>query len=131
MTMLCIYCNGRVDSTDRKCPSCGSTAFIPLEPARPQPEAAPQPEYPPQVQYQTMHHTIYVHDQPSQRNRWLALALCLVGGFLGVHRFYTGKVGTGVLYILTGGLFGVGAFVDFCSILFGVFRDGEGRKLST
>lgn len=38
--------------------------------------------------------------------------LCLFFGVLGVHRFYAGKVGTGLLWLFTGGLFGIGAIVD-------------------
>ena len=48
----------------------------------------------------------------------IAYILWLVGGFgaLGFHRFYLGKVGTGVLYLLTGGLFWVGALYDLFTL---------------
>ena len=44
----------------------------------------------------------------------MAYLLWAVGGFgtLGVHRFYLRKHGTGVLWLLTGGVFGIGAVVD-------------------
>lgn len=41
-----------------------------------------------------------------------AYILCLFLGFLGVHKFYENKIGMGILYLLTGGLFGIGWFVD-------------------
>lgn len=52
------------------------------------------------------------------KNKWVALLLCFFLGFLGAHKFYEGKAGMGVLYILTVGLFGIGIFVDFITILF-------------
>lgn len=66
----------------------------------------------------------------SPYNRWLAFALCLLLGVLGIHRFYVGKIGTGILYIFTGGLCGVGALVDLITIACGSFRDINGQILT-
>ena len=55
--------------------------------------------------------------------------LCLFLGYFGVHRFYVGKFGTGVLWLLTGGLFGIGYVVDAILIALGNFRDKEGLRL--
>ena len=52
------------------------------------------------------------------KNKWVALLLCFFFGFLGVHKFYEGKAGMGVLYIFTMGLFGIGVLVDFITLLF-------------
>lgn len=38
--------------------------------------------------------------------------LCLFGGFFGLHKFVEGKVGLGILYLCTGGLFGIGWLID-------------------
>ena len=46
------------------------------------------------------------------KSKWAAFFLCLFLGLIGAHKFYEGKIGMGVLYIFTGGLFGIGAFVD-------------------
>ena len=48
----------------------------------------------------------------SKSNDWLLFFLCLFLGYLGVHKFAEGKVGMGILYIFTTGLFYVGWFVD-------------------
>lgn len=52
------------------------------------------------------------------KNKWVALVLCIFLGFLGGHKFYEGKAGMGILYLFTGGLFGIGVLVDFIMILF-------------
>lgn len=51
------------------------------------------------------------------KNKWTAFFLCLFLGILGAHKFYEGKIGMGILYLLTGGLFCIGWIVDIFSIL--------------
>ncbi len=51
------------------------------------------------------------------KNKWVAFFLCLFLGFLGAHKFYEGKIGMGVLYIFTAGLFCIGWIVDLIVIL--------------
>lgn len=51
------------------------------------------------------------------RNKWVAIVLCLLGGFFGLHKFYEGKIGMGILYLCTGGLFFVGVVIDFIALL--------------
>ncbi len=66
----------------------------------------------------------------SPKSRLAAALLAYFLGFLGVHRFYTGKVGTGILMILTLGGLGIWALIDFIVILVGSFTDKQGRVLS-
>ena len=60
----------------------------------------------------------------------VAAILCLCFGFLGIHRFYVGKIGTGILQIITLGGFGIWALVDLVMIVIGKFRDKQGNLLT-
>ena len=64
-----------------------------------------------------------------EKSQLTALILCFFVGWLGVHRFYVGKVGTGILMLFTGGGFGLWWFIDFIFILTGSFKDADGNKL--
>ncbi len=59
-----------------------------------------------------------------------AFLLCFFFGSFGVHRFYVGKVGTGVLWIVTLGWLGIGTLIDFIMIIAGTFKDKNGLKLT-
>lgn len=61
----------------------------------------------------------------------LALALiCFFIGALGIHRFLVGKVGTGILMIVTFGGFGIWVLVDLIMILTDNFTDKHGNKIT-
>ena len=66
----------------------------------------------------------------SRRNKWIAFLLCLCLGWLGVHRMYVGKWGSGILYMATRGLWGIGVVIDLILILTDDFTDDKGMKLS-
>ncbi|HJO94650.1 MAG TPA: TM2 domain-containing protein [Victivallales bacterium] len=70
-------------------------------------------------------HIYYV----SERNFVVTLLLCIFLGYLGIHRFYAGKVGTGILMLITCGLGGIWVIIDLILIILGVFKDKEGLPI--
>jgi TM2 domain-containing membrane protein YozV len=50
--------------------------------------------------------------------------------WLGVHRFYVGKIGTGILFLLTFGGLGIWWIIDLILIVTGNFRDKQGAKIA-
>ena len=68
-------------------------------------------------------------DKKSKKSALTALLLCLFLGALGIHRFYVGKIGTGILMLLTAGGFGIWSLIDLIVIACGNFTDKYGNYL--
>ena len=112
--MFCKNCGKEMADNATSCPGCGAPA---------------QPQYQQPVinVVNTNTHVNsfgYVH-----KSKWAAFFLCFFLGFLGAHRFYVGKTGTGIIWLLTFGLFGIGWLIDLVAILLGGFRDRAGQRL--
>lgn len=59
----------------------------------------------------------YGERAPGEKNKWVVFFLCLFLGVFGVHRFYEKKIVTGIIYLLTLGLGGLGVLYDLVCIL--------------
>lgn len=76
------------------------------------------------------HVSVDAWGQPVSRTSRLAAGLlCAFLGVFGVHRFYVGKVGTGILQLVTVGGLGIWWLIDLVLIFVGSFRDKQGRRL--
>lgn len=66
-----------------------------------------------------------------QKDKKTTLILCCLGFVVvaGIHRFYVGKIGTGILYLLTGGFCLIGTIIDLVKIGNGTFTDSDGQSL--
>ena len=65
----------------------------------------------------------------SEKNWLTTLLLSIFLGSLGVHRFYAGKIGTGILMLLTLGGCGIWYWIDLIMIIMGKFIDKEGNMI--
>lgn len=108
---FCKKCGTQIENGAAFCPNCGS----------PQ-ESSTQTGYSVNNYYINNNQTNAI----SPKSRLVALLLCLFLGGLGIHRFYVGKVGTGILWLFTAGCFGIGCLVDLIMIACGSFRDISG-----
>ena len=87
---------------------------------RPKPAVAPPPPS------GTPQATAWAAPATSGKSFVAVLLLAVLLGTLGVHRFYVGKVGTGILMLLTLGGFGIWALIDIIMIAVGRFTDDSG-----
>lgn len=97
---VCFSCRDVIDANAVVCPRCGT----------------PQPAM--------------TRAGLSEKRILPAFLLCFFLGVFGAHRFYAGKVVTGVLELLSVGGLGIWWLVDLILILTGSFRDGDGQKIS-
>jgi len=65
----------------------------------------------------------------SQKGFVPAALLCYFLGSFGIHRFYIGKIGTGILMLVTLGAFGIWTMIDFIIIVCGSFNDSNGLPI--
>jgi len=63
------------------------------------------------------------------KSKTTALLLCIFLGGLGAHRFYVGKTGSAIVWLLTAGLFGIGSIYDLIMIITDKFYDNDGQPL--
>lgn len=136
--MKCTQCGRENLAGSSFCTACGAPLPQPNTPPNTPPNYYAQPNTPPNYYAQPNTPPNYYaqpvnrdpYNQPcSPSNRWIAFILCFFVGVLGIHRFYVGKIGTGVLYLLTGGLFGIGWLIDLIMIACGSFTDAAGLQL--
>lgn len=112
--MYCKNCGKEIDNNVSYCPVCGVSTNSSSQQATSQ-----QP-----VINVINNAPGYIH-----KKKWTAFWLCFFLGGLGAHRFYVGKTGTGIIWLLTLGLGGIGSLIDLIVILCGGFKDKAGQPL--
>ena len=94
---FCQYCGHEVDTDAVVCVNCGKQL----------------------KKLESEGNTTVIVGKRGPYSKWTAFVLCFFLGALGIHKFYEGKTGMGILYIFTVGLFGIGVLVDLIKILCG------------
>lgn len=81
-------------------------------------------------------HSLYIKEESeveekdiSEYNWLITLVLVVFLGGIGIHRFYVGKTGTGILMLITLGGLGIWTLIDLIMIALGVFTDSKGKKI--
>jgi TM2 domain-containing membrane protein YozV len=67
--------------------------------------------------------------EKSEKGFVATLLLCFFLGAFGVHRFFVGKIGTGILMLITFGGLGIWTLIDFVMIACGKFKDNQGLPI--
>lgn len=108
-TKFCKHCGGKIPADAVLCTLCGRQVEEFSQ------QSAPQP----QIVINNENNNVNNNAMFGARakNKWVAFCLCFFLGFFGAHKFYEGKTSTGILYLCTVGLFGIGWIVDLIAIL--------------
>ena len=109
-TKFCEHCGEKIAIDAVICPKCGKQ----VEKLKTEQNSSPQV-----VINNTNNNNVGVghNAQPKECDKWIAFLLCFFLGVFGAHKFYEEKIGLGILYIFTVGLFGIGWFIDVIVIL--------------
>jgi len=116
-TKFCKFCGSTIDNECVVCPKCGKQVEE-LRMASPQPQnttGQPNIVINNAANAGAGGYGLYPLGRPKEK--WVAFLLCLFLGYIGMHKFYEGRIGSGILYIFTLGLFGVGVLIDLILIL--------------
>lgn len=68
-----------------------------------------------------------VRTSPKSKQTTLILCVCL--GWIGVHDFYVGRIGSGILKLFTINIFLIGWFIDMIKVATGSYKDGAGEPI--
>lgn len=140
--LICPNCGAKleIDGSWQKvfCQYCGTELMLDRERHRVEFENAEEAGYrfekgrlkaQREAQQQSYQRVVYIENEYSDKDRITALLLCVFLGVVGAHHFYARRPGMGILYIFTGGLFGIGWLVDIIMIACGNYKDDRGKYL--
>lgn len=114
-TKFCKHCGAVIDADCVICPKCGKQVEVLKAEQVPQPQVVINNTNANTNQNTNINANPYAYGR--MKSKWVAFFLCLFLGILGAHKFYEGKIGMGILYLLTGGLFIIGVIIDLIAIL--------------
>lgn len=117
ITKFCEHCGSVLVKEAVICPTCGCQ----VAPLRQTIEQVPIQQLPvqqisPGQPMQVIVNNFLTNQSGAPKDKKVALLLCVFFGQLGVHRFYEGRIGTGILWMFTLGLFGIGWLADIIRI---------------
>ena len=131
--MQCEYCDNEIPTGVSRCPSCG--AAVKVVASLPQQQQTQNQVEPPMWQSQ-MRTGVYTGEEPIElKNKWCFILLGVFLGAFGIHNFYAGYVGRGIVKLLVTILSGlwlswvslIWAIVEVCTVRI----DAKGRPFTT